>query len=81
MLDNDSILFLVFVFPFAVILTVLVTISNIILLKNEGKRWTNMLGVILRLRGLVLRQKLIIGLMLLYVNLWRRWFLRKRIIL
>lgn len=40
-------LFLLLIFPLAFILTILVTISNIKLLKKEGKRWNNMLGIIL----------------------------------
>ena len=46
-LNSDKTLLLITSFPGAAILTILVTISNLKLLKKEGKRWTNMLGIIL----------------------------------
>ena len=46
-LYGDKTLLLITTFPAAAILTILVTISNLELLKKEGKRWTNMLGIIL----------------------------------
>ena len=44
---DDIYLFIILVFPIAVILTIFMTISNIKLLKEEGKKWTNMLGILL----------------------------------
>lgn len=46
-IKDDVYIFIVLVFPIAVILTILMTISNIKLLKKEGTKWTNMLGTIL----------------------------------
>ena len=46
-INMDTYAFLILVFPIAVILTLLVTIGNIILKKKEGRRWTNLLGLIL----------------------------------
>ena len=46
-LTEDIGIFLILVFPIAFVLTILMTISNIKLLKEEGKRWTNMLGTLL----------------------------------
>ena len=46
-LNKDAGIFLILVFPLAFILFIIISISNIILLKKEGKRWTNMLGIIL----------------------------------
>lgn len=40
-------LFTMFMFPVAFILSVLVTISNISLIRKEGRTWRNMLGTIL----------------------------------
>lgn len=44
---DSSALFSAFLLPVAIVTTVLVTISNIVLIKNEGKSWKNMLGIIL----------------------------------
>ena len=44
---DDIYLFVILVFPIAFILTIFMTISNIKLLKEEGTKWTNMLGIIL----------------------------------
>ena len=46
-IKDDVFVFIILVFPIAGILTILMTISNIILLKKEGTKWTNMLGTIL----------------------------------
>lgn len=46
-LSDDMFMFLLTVFPIACLLIILITISNIKLIKKEGKRWTNMLGIIL----------------------------------
>ena len=46
-LQNDITLFMFIIFPFFIIITILVTISNFILLKKEGKKWTNLLGLLL----------------------------------
>lgn len=45
---KDSVaIFTLFMFPVALITSVLVTVSNAILLKKEGKTWKNLLGLIL----------------------------------
>ena len=44
---DDTYLFLAIVLPIVIIVTFLVSISNLRLLKKEGKKWTNMLGIIL----------------------------------
>lgn len=46
-IEESSAFFAVLMLPIALITSVLVTISNIQLLKKEGKSWTNILGVIL----------------------------------
>ena len=46
-LADNIYMFLILVFPIAVILIILITISNIKLMKKEGKSWKNMLGVLL----------------------------------
>ena len=44
---DSSALFSMLMLPVAIITSVLVTISNIVLIRNEGRTWRNMLGVIL----------------------------------
>lgn len=45
---KDSVaLFALFMFPVALITSVLVTVSNAVLLKKEGRTWKNLLGLIL----------------------------------
>ena len=44
---ENIVVFIVLAFPLAFILTILVTISNIVLIIKEGKTWKNMLGIIL----------------------------------
>ena len=46
-LADNIYMFLLFVFPIAVILIILITISNIKLMKKEGRSWKNMLGALL----------------------------------
>ena len=43
---ESSTIFSIFMLPIAIITSILVTISNILLIKNEGKTWKNMLGII-----------------------------------
>ncbi len=46
-IQDDISMFLIFMLPIAFIITILIFISNIKLLRKEGKTWRNMLGVIL----------------------------------
>lgn len=46
-IQDDISMFLLFILPIAFILTILILISNLKLLKKEGKTWKNMLGTIL----------------------------------
>ena len=48
-LQENLYIFLMMIFPFVLITILLVMISNFVLLKREGKRWRNMLGIILGL--------------------------------
>ena len=40
-------LFMIYMFPIAFIVSILVTASNVSLIRNEGRNWRNMLGLIL----------------------------------
>lgn len=46
-IKTSSMMFSSFMLPIAIIITIILTISNIILVMREGKTWKNMLGVIL----------------------------------
>lgn len=46
-IQNDIYIVLALILPFAFIVTILAMISNLKLLKKEGKGWKNMLGIIL----------------------------------
>ena len=46
-IQSNVAIFSIFMFPVVIITSVLVTISNLVLIKKEGKTWRNMLGLFL----------------------------------
>ena len=60
--------FAVFALPVAFVVSVIVTISNIQLMRKEGRTWTNMLGCIL---GIILCMSTILPLLIEYYLQWK----------